>query len=149
MDQPVNQIPPPAPRLRAGAIVTGAAVDIGCTFLGIIALMVYHGIRLAEQGVPQEQAAQQFTVLLGGWQIHVHAWFCTVLGGFITGWIAKERHLQHALWMGVLSTVLGLLSFLPGGAQAPIMPAWFTVLSFLAVVPLALIGGFMSKLLSR
>ena len=59
----------------------------------------------------------------------------TVIGGFIAARVAKEEIYLNSGMVGVIGIVLGLLV----GGEYPI---WFTVLSYLSIIPSALLGGY-------
>jgi len=63
----------------------------------------------------------------------------SILGGYLAALIAKFAELKHALWVGILSVLIGLLGFL--------MPQQAGLLLLLAgiilTIPAALLGGYL------
>ena len=71
---------------------------------------------------------------------------CTALGGFVAGRVAKQDEILHAGFVGLLSLSLGaLVELLSRSAGGSGVPVWYQVFSYLAVVPAALAGGFLSS----
>lgn len=132
-------------KLNVGAILVGLGTDIGCTILTSMVLALALAARAGM--CPYHAGAASDLLALG----FVSSFFCTVLGGFVTGWLAREQPLRHALWMGLLSTSLGALMVAgQHGDPGPFLTTPLALaLSFAAVTPLALLGGWLSRALSR
>ncbi len=135
-------------KLSFTAILSGVGLDIGCSILITAVLSVYHAILLLTQGVPESELGARVSELLAAstWLLFASS-FCTVLGGFVTGWIARNRQVRHALYTGIGSLTVGLGLLLSSGAN-PYVSRLYEVLGLASVVPLALLGGYLSTILS-
>ncbi|MFQ5962353.1 MAG: hypothetical protein ACE5MG_13250 [Candidatus Methylomirabilales bacterium] len=145
-----------SPGISFKAIVIGALTDVGGSMVtGIVAAAIL-GISLARQGVPESdvearliESAQSPAVLIG---ILVVGLGFSFLGGFIAGRIAKSGQVIHAGMAGAVAVFLGLLLLgrpdITDEVSAGIvesLPVWFDALSYLLVVPTAMLGGYVAK----
>jgi hypothetical protein len=128
------------------AIFTGLAVDIGCSLgcgmvLGIL-MVIYH----LSQGVPAPKLLEVMdgkhlagsvpflvtTLGLGG--------FGSLLGGFVTGWLAKVSEMKNASITGILSILLSVFFW-------NMYPIWYNAAGCLFTVGPAIAGGFFSHVI--
>jgi hypothetical protein len=63
-----------------------------------------------------------------------------LIGGFVTGWMAKSSRIKNALFMGVISTI-------PGFFFMSEFPAWYDALSLLFTIGPAAVGGYFAQCL--
>jgi hypothetical protein len=131
-------------RFRWHAAVIGAAVDLGASTLTGLALVIAVSM-FSQYGSMQELLAAQsrewsfimMSMLLGG--------ACTVLGGYVSGRMARHSFLTHALAAGALSLVAGLVIFPQDeGPYAGIV----ALLGYGSHLPLAALGGRLARLRS-
>ncbi|MEL6771921.1 MAG: hypothetical protein AAFP18_12720 [Bacteroidota bacterium] len=66
----------------------------------------------------------------------------TILGGFVTGRIAPQRPVRHAVWLGMVGLVVGVAASSALWATAP---AWYHILGWVLVVPAAYAGGRLAE----
>ena len=62
----------------------------------------------------------------------------SVLGGYVTAFVAKRKELQHALALGMLQFAMGLAATVKFFDTAPL---WYHVLFLTLLIPAILIGG--------
>ena len=60
------------------------------------------------------------------------------IGGYVTAAIARRSEIDHALCLGALMVVLGIISMVMGAGKEPL---WFQIANFLIAIPSALCGG--------
>jgi hypothetical protein len=129
--------------LKLWPIVVGILIDIGGS---IGASIAYFGavaaVQAARGGAVDEGAltlgASEFSMLA------IVGLLFTATGGFVAAQMAKIRHLQHGIAVGIGSLAVGLLGGLAGGDADADVPAWLNALSYLAVVPAAALGGYLA-----
>jgi hypothetical protein len=141
-------ITPGPPRLNAGAIAIGVAVGTAITMFVSGAVVFYLGIRLGMSGrtgsaaMVQDTLRQQLSEMT--WLVRMGAvgLLFTVLGGYVTGRIARVRLVSHGVWMGVASGGLGLLiSFLTSSTA----PLWFRLAGWVATIPAGACGSALAR----
>lgn len=64
----------------------------------------------------------------------------SVLGGFVTAYIAGRKELQHALALGVLQLTMGIMATIQFFDTAPL---WFHVACMSLLVPANIAGGWL------
>lgn len=98
---------------------------------------------------PQQLAAQMQSILsspallISG--LIVSTLFA-IIGGFVTGRMAKHSEVRHAGIMGAISFALTLLLSLPTLlSPIHIFPIWATLMPLLLVIPMAILGGLLAE----
>jgi putative membrane protein (TIGR04086 family) len=66
----------------------------------------------------------------------------TATGGFVAAQMARMRHLQHGIAVGVGSLCIGLIMQVV--VDGPVVPAWFEMIGYLAIVPAGAAGGYLA-----
>ncbi|HEX8161204.1 MAG TPA: hypothetical protein VF538_04990 [Pyrinomonadaceae bacterium] len=61
-----------------------------------------------------------------------------VLGGYVTGWVARRREVAHALALGLLQLAMGIVATIKMWGFAP---AWWQLALLALVVPATVAGG--------
>lgn len=64
----------------------------------------------------------------------------SVLGGFVTAFIARRNEVRHALVLGVLQLAMGIMATVKFYDTAPL---WFHVTFLLLLVPANILGGWL------
>ena len=130
--------------LKFLAIIVGLVVDIfgsllSGLFIGIAMVIFYasQGMSMKEISVQLDAAHlnQSLPFLLSSAGV---GGFFTVVGGFVTGWMAKTYELKNALIMGLLSVAFGALFW-------SFSPMWFNVAGALITPPSAMAGGYFAQ----
>jgi len=62
----------------------------------------------------------------------------SVLGGYVTAYIARRKEIQHALILGVLQLAMGIMATIQFFDTAPL---WFHLTFLLLLVPANIAGG--------
>lgn len=125
-------------RFRVWAVVAGVATDFASSFVvGIVSSVVLTIVLLA-QGTPQEELAETMKQLPFALFGLVAGLGCTILGGFVSGKVAKQSKVRHGLAVGVVSTLLASPFWVPS-------PLWYTAVCILTVTPAAMLGAYMAK----
>lgn len=70
----------------------------------------------------------------------------SVLGGFVTAYIARRKELQHALALGVLQFVMGIMATIKFYDTAPL---WFHATFLILLVPANVFGGQLRAMQKR
>ncbi|MBI4523085.1 MAG: TIGR04086 family membrane protein [Deltaproteobacteria bacterium] len=153
---PQASIPPPIePRgfftgVKIRPIVIGAVVDYVATHLLILLyLIVYHAKdSLGEGGVSEEAFEEALKEALSSQEgllalILIGA-FCTALGGYIAGRLAKSDEVKHGALVGALSLIVGLLQAGVAGERSPV-PQWYELLGYLLAIPAGALGGLLAQ----
>jgi hypothetical protein len=122
------------------AVLLGALVDTSCSFAyGLVAqftLSMVLSIRgVKADAMPEYRIGPAFLILgmIGGTA-------ATVLGGFVAARIAKTRELLNAAASTVPCMTLVLVMYLVSKSETPI-PAWYTISSYVVIIPAAILGG--------
>jgi hypothetical protein len=69
-----------------------------------------------------------------------------IAGGYVVGWLAPDRPVQHALLLGALGLVLSSLGFIATLRKGPEFgPKWYPLALVVIAVPSALIGGLLRQ----
>lgn len=139
---------PERPRFRIVAVVVGCLVDIVSSTVAGVAFGIVVSILLVVRDASLERLPQvladSIPVALGELLLGL---CCSILGGYVAAWMARQRELQHALATGIASLAIGIallsLQFLLPLPLAP--PSWSTIVALLLTVPAALLGGFLRR----
>jgi hypothetical protein len=147
-----ENIPPPIEPMgifsgvQVRPIIAGVIVDYIATLLaGMVYLVIYFGQEIVEQGDLSEEAINEILtspehlVILG-----VIGAFCTVLGGYVAGRIAKDIEIKHGALVGLGSLVLVTLEQVMSGKSTS-YPIWFEVVGYLIAVPAGALGGHIAQ----
>lgn len=133
------------------AIVIGAGIDVAGTRVSSTMLSVAVGVALSAAGGADTNGAQ--TLVAGLVQSRwlsalgiAMGLLWSVAGGYLAGYLAKRRHLAHAVLAGVCAASFGLAS--QAISAAVTMTPWLLGLSA-TTLPAALLGGWLSSLGSR
>ncbi len=118
-----------------------AAVVAG--FVAVVVLANGSDMILAAAAGLQPFAEEQEDGGLPWWVlavVFVYRPFVTVVGGYLTAWLAPSRPLRHAVVLGVLGV---LLSIYGAVSSWGLTPAWFTVALVVLVLPGTALGGWL------
>jgi uncharacterized membrane protein len=72
----------------------------------------------------------------------------TVAGGFITALLAPGRQMLHAVILGIIGFIFGLLGLIVNWGRMPESTLWYPVLLVILAIPSVLLGAKL-KLLKR
>ena len=123
--------------MRIGAIAAGWLTDLG---LSLLFFMILAGIVGGEGASPEDVARRMnSSVELMVATLAVGLAF-TGIGGYVAAALAKRRHVQHAVAVGLLSLGLGLSGLAAGGENS--QPMWLTLAGIVFTLPFAAFGGY-------
>ncbi|MBI4691074.1 MAG: hypothetical protein HY754_12545 [Nitrospirae bacterium] len=132
--------------LNVKAILIGFLVDIGGTFafsmvFGIIAAVLLFAAGRDIKELEEFPKTDAFRILMP-----VVGIMFTVLGGFITGRIAKKAAIKNAFVMGLASALFGVstILFYPAGAGL-----WLESASLLLTISASMLGGYLCTKVER
>ena len=143
---PPPSTPPPPMSLRSlrwKGIILGAVADIaGSMGFGLVVGTAFVVVLLSK-GTPKDQVANVLTSNPTFAVVGLTIGLCfDTIGGFIAGAFARTARLQNAFATGFISLTSGY--FL---SQQSHMPAWYHIAATQRVIPAALLGGFLSRIL--
>ena len=73
---------------------------------------------------------------------------CTAFGGFIGARIAGVFEIRHGGWVGAASLITGVVMEMLF-QQEQTYPDWYMYISFAAIIPAGVLGGYISVLLNK
>lgn len=125
------------------AILIGSLVDIvGSIFIGI-SIMIAVGLATAIQGVNYLDFIRSFEMRIIVFFIGT---LITILSGYVAGRISKFKEVKHALFVGIISEVMGIIDLISGPST---LPSWYIISSIVVVIPAAMLGGYWAKILNE
>jgi len=131
-------------KLNIKAIIIGWGVDTVGSFIAGFFVTLIAGVIMASDSTTQEQLAEELLSSKAFLNILLFTGFSfTFMGGYIAAYIAKADELKHALAVGILSLITGLL-FIIGQT---IEPSWQLISLF--VIPFAVLGGYLRKITKK
>ena len=158
--QPQGSIPRPIePRgfftgVKIRPIITGAVVDYAATYalVTLYLIFVYMKEPLEEGGVPAEALQEALKEMLSSQEglldLLIIGALCTILGGYIAGWIARTEEIKHGALVGAVSLIIGLVQTGMAGEASPV-PYWHELLGYLLAIPAGALGGSLAQRRAR
>jgi hypothetical protein len=120
-------------------VLAGAGVDLGLTLFLAIA---YAAAALAMNG--GDESALDAPMSSTGLAVSLAVGLmCSWAGGLTSGWMAKDRFVQHGLAVGLIGVALGLSMALL--SPDPELPLWHSVLSLGGMIPASVWGSVASR----
>ena len=134
--------PVPKPRSSIVAVLLGGLVvdTVGTILMAILAAVVVSAV-VASRGGGEAEVTAALGSLAFLTSTFAIGEILVVAGGYVAARWARHRPVAHGMAAGALSLVLGLPFLLLPGAMEPV---WPTVLSLIAQVPLAALGGHLA-----
>jgi hypothetical protein len=118
--------------------------SVGAVLAGLITIIVLSNgtdTVLEATGVFPPVAVQQEQGFDTTWMVAlalVYRGVYSVVGGYVTAALAPNRPVRHAVVLGIVGMVLGVLG---AAATWGITPAWFNILLIVLGLPCALLGA--------
>jgi len=132
-------------KLNTKAVIIGWLVDIAGSFMAGIFISIVAAVILTARGVSPDQITEELSGSKVFWNISLFTGFSfTFLGGYISAFIADSGEIKHALIVGILSLITGLL--LSSITQPP-ESNLFLISIF--VIPFAVLGGYFRKITKK
>jgi hypothetical protein len=138
-------------RISVLGVLVGGIVDVVTTFMLELPLAVYMVVRFGLAHVPKGSAQASMAAVL-----HSHPLLysiqvligvaCSLLGGYVAGWLAKHDERLNGMLSSYLCVLMGIYSIVVGKSG---LPLWVHVI-LLAVSPaLGWYGGYLRELHKR
>lgn len=127
------------PAVRIGAIAAGWLADLG---LSLLFFAVLYAIVGSDGAPPAEVASRVNRSLEMALSSGLVGLTFTGVGGYVAALLARQRHVEHAIGVGLLSLGLALSSLVAG---LPEHNGWVAVVGMLLTVPFAAAGGWYRK----
>ena len=131
--------------LHTIAVAAGVIVDLAATLIVGFAVMV---VGMAVAGAK----GQSMDGLTDVWMTETPALAAfiviglagVVAGGYVAAAIARRDHVRHAVWVGLITLVIGA-GFVLIPSDDPPTPFWYDAVSALLTVPAAVAGGALAR----
>ena len=124
-------------KIRFLALLAGLAADILGTLIFSTALGIVAAIVAVRVGMPlklfYEKTTTDVAFLLVQYMIGL---VFTFAGAFLTAKLSQPHSLFNTVLFGLITTLAGLLF-------VSMLPAWYTALCMLTIIPVSLIPGYM------
>jgi hypothetical protein len=138
-------------RISAPAVLVGGLADVVTTFILELPLAVYMVVRFDLAHAPKGSQQSSMAAVM-----HSHPFLysvqlligigCSVLGGYVAGWLAKHDERLNGLLSSYLCILMGIYSIAVGKSG---LPLWAHAI-LLAVSPaLGWYGGYLRELQRR
>jgi len=121
--------------LRFKAILWGVLVDIIGTLTVAMALF----LALAASGIPEAEITARMHGFSGLMLMLILGLGFTLIGGYVAGRTAGRLEILHGAIVAGIGLVLGLFFREPG------LPLWYETISFAAVIPIGMAGGYIAR----
>jgi hypothetical protein len=129
--------------LKLWAITVGIAVDIcGSIIIGIVAFIATADGESLAGPLDMQERFGTFGLAL----MLVVGIAQTGLGAFVAGRMARVHYVRHGLAVGLFGLVFGVLSGMGGNDG---MPEWYDPISYVAVLPVSALGGYLAGVPNR
>jgi len=149
--QPQESVPRPIePRgfftgVKIRPIIIGAVVDYVATYaLIMLYLIVFYLKDSLEKGLSEEAIERALEQALSSQEgllaLIVIGAFCTALGGYFAGRLAKAEEVKHGALVGAVSLIVGVLQSGMAGEGSPV-PYWHELLGYVLAIPAGALGG--------
>lgn len=129
-------------QLKIKALVLGSLTDIGGTIIIGIIWGVLIGLYYDLQGYPEPENVMQYqglNILVPGFIIGI---CLTVLGGYVSGRVAKVQEILHGSIVGCMSLFFGLWYWTS-------FPFWYNIAGMIVVIPCGMLGGYFATKVCR
>jgi hypothetical protein len=128
-------------RLNWRAIIIGFVVDFGASTLCGLVLGIVAGVLHVRGGGEPAEFANVLTASPLYLRIALSiGMFFVVVGGFITGKIARRAWLMNSVALGILNILLGL-------AYMKDLPVWYSLIGMGGSIPCAVLGAWLPSVL--
>ncbi|HZP86236.1 MAG TPA: hypothetical protein VFB54_05405 [Burkholderiales bacterium] len=135
--------PPPLAAFNWKAVAFGLFTDILSTAVLSVVLFSLLGTRLVAEGTAPRDMERALLSSNAYLLVSMIAGLgCTVLGGYVSAWVAGRLEYYHALLTGIAVLIFGELMMLGSPLDYPLA---YRVLGNLLLIPAALYGGHLRK----
>jgi len=117
------------------AIFWGVLVDTIGTLTVASALI----LAMATAGIPEAEITVRIRSFSGLLLMLILGLGFTMIGGYVAGHTAGRREILHGAIVAIVGLVLGLF------VREPSLPLWYEVISYAAVIPIGMAGGYIAR----
>jgi hypothetical protein len=121
--------------LKFKAILRGTLVDTIGTAIVATALV----FAMAAAGFPEAEITARIHSVNGLMLMLILGLGFTLVGGYVAGRTAGRLEILHGAIVAGIGVVLGLFLRDPG------MPLWYEIISFVAMIPIGMMGGYLAR----
>jgi hypothetical protein len=121
--------------LRFKAILLGVLVDTTGTLTVATALF----FSMASAGIPEAEIIVRMGGFSGLMLMLIFGLSFTLVGGYVAGRTAGQIEILHGAIVAGIGMLLGLFF------REPNLPLWYEIVSFSAMIPLGMTGGYIAR----
>jgi len=121
--------------LRFKAVLWGVLVDTIGTAIVAMSLI----FAMAAAGIPEAEITARIQGFSGLMLMLILGLGFTLIGGYVAGRTAGRLEILHGAIVAGIGVVLGLFLRDPG------MPLWYEAISFAAMLPIGMAGGYIAR----
>jgi hypothetical protein len=122
-------------RLKFKAILFGFLVDT----IGTLSIAFVIILAMGAAGIPVDAISVRMRGFSGLMLMLIVGLACTFIGGYAAGRIAGEAEILHGAVVAGMGLVLGLF------LREPDLPFWYEAVSFAAMAPIGMAGGYIAR----
>jgi hypothetical protein len=122
-------------RLRFRAILWGVLVDT----IGTLTVATALFFAMAATGIPEAEIIARIRGFSGLMLTLILGLSFTLTGGYVAGRTAGSLEILHGASVGGIGLVLGLFF------REPNLPLWYETVSFAALIPIGMTGGYIAR----
>ena len=122
-------------RLRFKAILFGVLADT----VGTLTVAAALSLAMAEAGFPEAEITARLRGFSGLLLMLILGLSFTLIGGYVAGRAAGQVEMLHGAIVAGIGLAPGLLFHEPG------LPLWYEIISFAAMIPSGMAGGFFAR----
>ncbi len=122
-------------KLQFKAVLLGVLTDT----IGTLAIATVLIFAMAAAGLPGDEITARMRGFSGLMLMLIFGLGFTLTGGYVAGRIARQSEILHGAAVAGIGLVLGLLFRETG------LPLWYEIISFAAMVPIGMAGGYIAR----
>jgi hypothetical protein len=123
------------PRLKFKAILLGVLTDT----IGTLAVATVLLFAMAAAGIPENEIVTRMHGLSGLVLMLIFGLGFTLIGAYVAGRSAGQSEILHGAIVAGTGLVLGLVF------RESDLPLWYEIVSFAAMVPIGMAGGYIAR----
>jgi hypothetical protein len=122
-------------RLKFKAILFGFLIDT----IGTLAIAFAIIFAMGAAGIPVDEINARMHGISGLMLMLIVGLTCTFIGGYVAGRTAGQAEILHGAVVAGIGLVLGLF------LREPDLPLWYEAVSFAAMAPIGMAGGYFAR----
>jgi len=124
----------PIRKLKFKAILFGCLIDT----IGTLAIAFAIIFAMGAAGIPADEMSVRMHGFSGLMLMLIVGLACTFTGGYVAGRTAGQAEILHGVVVAGIGLVLGLF------LREPNLPFWYEAVSFAAMAPIGMAGGYLA-----